>query len=382
MDARTSEPRRIALIGPFRPYRGGIAQFMESIREGMRRRGVAVQAFTFSRQYPDVLFPGKSQFEEGEAGEAVEAPMVLDSINPLTWFRTATRVAAMRPERVVFSYWLPFLAPCFGTVARLLRRRGIPSSAVVHNALPHERRPGDRLLGRYFLRACRSFVAMSSAVENDIRNLVPGASVVRVGHPVYDAYGEAVPSSLARSRLALSENAPVLLFFGFVRPYKGLDVLLRALPAVLRALPETRLVVAGECYDDESQYRSLTAELGLSESVLFHTRYIPTEEVATYFCAADLVVQPYRSATQSGVAQIAFHFGKPMVLTDVGGLAETIAHGRAGLVVPPEDPAALGEAIVRFFREGLAQTMQEEVRKAGATHGWDTLTDALLAPPA
>ncbi|MEM9997413.1 MAG: glycosyltransferase [Bacteroidota bacterium] len=378
-------PLRVALVGPAPPYRGGIAHFLVSTAKRLRGRGHAVEVVTFTRQYPSLLFPGKTQYAEGEpASDGSKAVRLLDSIGLRSWGRTARHLRAWEPDVVVFMQWMPFFAPAFGTVARQVRKDGARVLAVVHNALPHEPRPGDHALMRYFLKATDGLVVLSDSVRSDLARLgVDEAQtpVRQVRHPVYDHFGDALPRAEARRRLELPADVPVLLFFGFVRAYKGLDVLLDAMPRVLERVPEARLVVAGEFYEDEAAYRERAATLGTEtmRAVRFDADYIPDAEVATYFSAADVVVQPYRSATQSGVAQIAFHFARPVVTTDVGGLAETVPDGEAGLVVPPEDPAALAAALVRFFDDDLAETLAAGVRRESARYSWDHLLEALEA---
>jgi len=349
------------------PYRGGIAHFTEMTVEGLEGRGHEMVPVSFARQYPEFLFPGKTQFEPGDQAPAIVrgAPRLLDPLNPLSWFKAGFHLRDEAPDAVVFQYWMPFFAPAYGVVARGVRRHyDIPSFAVVHNALPHERHLGDATLSRFFLRACAGHVVMSDAVADNLRPLRrPDAPVRRIEHPVYERFGEPVPQADARAALALPDDAPVILFFGFVREYKGLHVLLEALPAVLDDIPDLHLVVAGESYDDPERYRRLIRTHDLDDHVHWHDTYIPSGEVPPYFCAADLVVQPYVSATQSGVAQIATHFERPMVVTDVGGLAETIPHEEAGFVVPPKAPGPLARAIVRFFREDWAGRLREGVRK-------------------
>jgi len=364
---------RFALIGPFPPYRGGIAHFSEALRQGLSGRGHEVEAVTFSRQYPGVLFPGTTQYEPGGAADGAER--LLDTIGPRSWWRTARHVIGREPDAVVFQFWMPFLGPSYGVVARRLRKAGVPVLAVVHNALPHERRPGDRALAQTFLRACDGLVVMSESVRRDVERLAPGVPVRQVRHPVYEHFGEAVPRAEARAALGLPAEAPVLLFFGFVRRYKGLHVLLDAMPRVLARLPEARLVVAGEFYDDEAPYRRQAEALGAA--VRFDAEYIPSEAVATYFSAADVVVQPYVSATQSGVAQIAFHFERPVITTDVGGLAETVPDGEAGLVVPSEDSAALADAVVRFFEDAMAEKLVAGVRREREAASWEHVIGAV-----
>lgn len=271
--------------------------------------------------------------------------------------------------------WMPFFAPMLGVIARRLRKRGVCVLAVVHNAIPHERRPGDRSLTRWLLRACDGLLAMSEQVEADIRRLGVSVPTVRVPHPVYDGFGDAMPRANARALLDLPADAPVFLFFGFIRPYKGLDILLDAWAEVVRKIPEAVLVVAGEFYADEDALRAQAAALG--NSVRLDADYIPDNRVGLYFSAADAVVQPYRTATQSGVAQIAFHFGRPVITTDVGGLAEIVPDGVAGLVVPPEDPAALAQALIRFHTARLGETLEGGVAVERQRYTWDRLAQAL-----
>jgi D-inositol-3-phosphate glycosyltransferase len=367
-------PLHLALVGPLYPYRGGIAHFTQSLGRRLEARGHRVSAVTFRRQYPERLFPGRTQFEQTRPADAFDAPRLLDTVDPLSWERTARHLRSLAPDAVVFQHWMPFVAPALGSVAR--RLGDVRRLAVVHNALPHERRPGDRLLTRYALRAMDGLVVLSDSVRRDVERLAPDVPVLQRAHPVYDFFGEPVPRTEARAALNLPADAPVLLFFGFVREYKGLRVLLDAMPQIRERVPGVRLVVAGEFYDDEAPYRAQVRRLGLGDAVRFDAEYIPNERVAHYFGAADLVVQPYLSATQSGVAQIAYHFERPLVTTDVGGLAETVPPD-AGLVVPPENPAALADAVVRFFEEGMAAELAVGVRRMRAATGWEPLCDAV-----
>lgn len=368
---------RIALIGPAWPYRGGIAHFQAAMARGLRDRGHAVSQVTFRRQYPERLFPGRTQLDEGPPPRDLPlATQTVDSLNPLSWTQTARFVAERGAEVAVLPYWMPFLAPAFGTIARGLRRRGVRVVGVVHNAIPHERRPGDLALGRYALRSCDGLIVLSDEVRADVERLGVSAPVEQVAHPVYDGFGDPVPWATARAALGLPLAAPTFLFFGFIRRYKGLHVLLEAWPAVRERVPDARLVVAGEFYTDEAELRAQAAELA---GVRIDADYIPDDRVGFYFSAADAVVQPYVTATQSGVAQIAFHFGRPVVTTDVGGLAEVVPDGEAGLVVPPEDPDALADALVRFVREGLGEHLAAGVRRERQRYTWDRVSEAVEA---
>ena len=372
------KPQRLTLVGPFCPYRGGIAHFLQAMEIGLADRGHVVSTVTFRRQYPERLFPGKTQYAQEPTrrpSHAEPAQRLLDTLNPLTWKRTADAIVENGADIVLFKYWMPFFAPAFGGMARRLRKRGVKVIAVVDNAIPHERRPGDKALGRYVLGACDGLIVMSDEVRRDVESLKLGVPVRQVAHPVYDVFGEAVPKVEARASLGLDPAAPLLLFFGFIRRYKGLHVLLDAMPRVLEQTPSARLVVAGEFYADEDALRAQAAPL--AAAVQFAAGYIPDDQVASYFCAADVVVQPYVSATQSGVAQIAFHFGRPLIITDVGGLAEVVPDGVAGLVVPPEDPHALADAIIRYFEEGLEEALSKGVRRERKKYSWDRLYEAI-----
>lgn len=365
--------KRWTLVGPAWPYRGGIAHFQLATARALAKRGKKVDAVTFRRQYPAWLFPGKSQLDDGPPPpDQALAPQILDPLNPQTWWKAAR---AVRGDVAVLMVWMPFFAPMFGVIARRLRKRGVRVLAVVHNAIPHERRPGDCALTRWQLNACDGVVAMSEQVEVDIRRLGVAVPLVTVPHPVYDGFGDAIPRADARARLGLPPDAPVFLFFGFIRRYKGLDVLLDAWAEVVQRVPEARLVVAGEFYADEDALRRQAATLG--DSVRLDADYIPDDRVALYFSAANAVVQPYRTATQSGVAQVAFHYRRPVITTDVGGLAEIVPDGVAGLVVPPENPSALADALVRFTADEMGPTLEAGVAVERQRYTWDRLAEAL-----
>ncbi len=379
MAAEVSERtrRRIALVGPAAPFRGGIAQFTDTVAAGLRDRGWPVYMATFRRQYPGFLFPGTSQFDPGRT-VAPDTHRLIDSIGPGTWGAAAKAIAEQDPAAVVFQYWTPFFAPAYGVMARRLAAQGIRVAAIVHNVYPHEKRHGlvSRLAG-YFLKRCDALLTLSDAVAADLRALGVAASVETAPHPVYGHFGDPLPREEARKRLHLPEDADVLLFFGFVRAYKGLPVLLRALPRILARRPRARLVVAGEFYEDEQTYRDLIASLGIGDAVLVRSEYIPEEEVGLYFSAANLVVQPYESATQSGVVQTAYHFDRPVVVTDVGGLAEVVADGVSGYVAPPGDPAALADAVIRYFEEDREAAFAEGVQRERERCSWGRLLDTL-----
>ena len=370
-----TSPRKLVLVGPSPPYRGGIAHFQSALARTFRQRGYSVKEVSFSRQYPNFLFPGHSQF--APTSTLSNAQPLIDSINPITYFKTAQYIAKEQPQATLFQYWMPFFAPAFGTIARLLRRKGIPSYAIVHNALPHEPQPFARTLSRFFFHSCAGSVVLSPAEARLFKRLCPSCPLKQAHHPIYDIFGEAMPPALARQQLGLPLDSPVLLFFGLIRSYKGLDTLLQALPRVLQALPTARLLIAGEFYDTPEKYYALIENHKLKAHVQIHAEYIPDEEVSLYFSAADLVVQPYHSATQSGVVPMAYYFERPVIVTQVGGLPEMVHHEQTGFVVPPRDASALAEAIIRFFREDWAERLKTGIQTIKKQYSWDALAHTL-----
>lgn len=339
----------LSFLSAFPPYRGGIAQFSAALVRELRKQH-AVDAFTFTRQYPGLLFPGTSQFDTGPVDQ-VQARRVLDSINPLSWKRTAQRMLEAKPEVAVLRYWMPFFAPAMGTVAGQLRRQGVKVVTIVDNALPHEPRFFDKPLTRWFLGRNDGLVAMTQAVKTDILSLQPEARLHVMPHPLYDHFGSAMPADEARRKVGLPADARVLLFFGLIRSYKGLDLLIES----LRYLdPRHHLVIAGEPYGDLSGYQRQIDASPLKDNIHLHARFIADAEVPAFFGAADAVVLPYRSATQSGITAMAFHFGVPVVATDVGGLKEALHSGRAGILVREVSAPAIAEGITACFAQAPA----------------------------
>lgn len=369
---------KVVIIGPAYPLRGGLATYNERLARAFIETGDAVRIVTFSLQYPDFLFPGQTQFstEAGPVDVAIEVS--LNSVNPWSWWRVGRRLRAERPDVVVFRFWLPFMGPALGTVARLVRGNGHTRVvAITDNVIPHERRPGDGPLARYFLRACDGFVAMSRSVLGDLQRLGFGHKpALYRPHPLYDNFGPVKPKAAALAALGLPATTGYLLFFGFIRAYKGLDVLLEAFAdARVTALP-IKLIIAGEFYEDAAPYEELIRRYQLEERIIRATDFIPNERVADYFCAADLIVQPYKNATQSGVSQIAYHFERPMLVTDVGGLAELIPDGVVGYVVPPT-AAAIADAVVDFYTNEREEGFATGVRAEKNQFSWEVMVAAL-----
>lgn len=369
----------VVIIGPAYPLRGGLATYDERLARAFQAAGDAVRIVTFSLQYPNFLFPGQTQFstEPGPIDLAIEVS--LNSVNPLTWWQVGQRLRRERPDLVIFRFWLPLMGPALGTVARLVRGNGHTRVvAITDNVIPHEKRPGDGPLTRYFLGACDGFVTMSRSVLTDLQALGFGQkpALYRL-HPLYDNFGPIMPQAQALAALGLPATERYLLFFGFIRAYKGLDVLLEAFAdARLAALP-VKLIIAGEFYEDAAPYETLIKQYRLENRIVRATDFIPNEQVASYFCAADLVVQPYKHATQSGVSQIAYHFERPMLVTDVGGLAELIPNGEVGYVVPPT-AAAIADALVDLCTHPAKQLHFEEgTRRIKKQFSWEVMVAAL-----
>lgn len=368
---------RITLVGTAHPMRGGLAQFNSALCFALASRGHDVELISFTRQYPGILFPGKSQFDSSEETHAFPANAMVDSIGPWTWSRAARHIARRQPHGLVFKYWMPFFAPAFGAIARKVKRAGgAKVVSILDNVIPHERRPGDIALTKYFLRSVDAFLAMSRSVRADLERLRPGAPCELVPHPVYDLFGERVDKIEARRRLGLPEREPILLFFGFVREYKGLDLLLEALPRI-RERVRARLLVLGEFYSGKEQALEQIRRLGLSDAVALEDGYVPNERVGLYFSAADAVVLPYRSATQSGIVPIAYQLERPVICTDVGGLAEVVEHGRTGLICPPLDVEALAQAVIRFYEGNMESQLVAGIQKIRHEYSWDRMAEAV-----
>ena len=366
---------KIVIVGTAYPLRGGIAHYIALLHKHLSKKH-DVEVVTFSRQYPRMLFPGKSQEEQGGESDAVASEQLIDSVNPLTWYSAARKIAAKQPDLLIFKYWMPFFAPCFGVIARQVKKRtGAKILFICDNVIPHEKRPGDRMLTRFAFRAVDFFIVQSKAVERELLAFHPSAQYRFVPHPVYEIFGRSLRKSEARKKLRISDER-VILFFGFVRKYKGLHTLLDAMPRILEKI-KLRLLVVGEFYGDEDLYRKQVSDLSLEQNVSVYSEYVPNEDVGMYFSACDVVVLPYVSATQSGIVQIAYQFDKPVIATGVGGLAEVVLDKKTGFIVPPENPNALADAVVRFYKEKRERLFRANVLKEKRKYSWSTLVKGI-----
>ncbi len=358
----------IVILGPAHPFRGGgITTFNERLARGLQEAGHTVEILNFTVQYPAFLFPGKSQTTEEPAPADLKIEQRLNSMNPLNWWRTGEYLRKKKPDLILVRFWLPFMGPAFGTVLRRVRKnRRTKIIALTDNVIPHESRPGDKLFTRYFLPVADAFITMSKKVQADLLQFTSRKPVLLLPHPLYDNFGEAVSKEAARRALGIEKDKQLILFFGFIRTYKGLDLLLKAIPKI--KTENIQLLVAGEFYDDPQPYQQLIKEQGIESKVQLMGDFIPSDQVRNYFCAADLVVQPYRNATQSGVTPLAYHFEKPMVVTNVGGLPDYVEDGKTGLIAIPE-PASLATQVDRFFELG-ADHFIEPIREKKKELSW------------
>ncbi|MCS6917076.1 MAG: glycosyltransferase [Chitinophagales bacterium] len=366
----------ITLVGTAYPYRGGLAAFNERLVAAWRQQGHNARILTFTVQYPRWLFPGRSQFSPRPKPD-LPIERAVHSFNPINWIQVGRRLRRERPDLVVFKFWLPFMGPCFGTIARMAQQNGVTRiAAILDNVIPHERRFADVALTRYFLKSCHCLAVMSDQVLADLNQLAVDQKVIRLFHPPYD-YGPAVDPLQAQHRLGLEPGFCYALFFGFIRRYKGLDLLLQAMADARLSRSKLKLIVAGEFYDAEQPYFDLVARLGLSEQVIFHNHFIADELVPLYFSACDFVVLPYREATQSGIAQIAFQYHKPVMATAVGGLPEVVISGQTGLIASPE-PAALAQTLVLMLDDEMRKGLAARIHERQQHSGWQAFAEQLL----
>lgn len=369
---------RITIIGTAYPYRGGLAAYNERLAMEFKAEGHEVTILTFTVQYPGFLFPGKTQYLEGNPPEGLKIERRINSVNPFNWLATGLKLKRERPDIVIFKFWLPFMAPCFGTIARLSKsNRHTKVISVFDNVIPHEKRPGDMLLTRYFTSAIDGAVAMSQSVLDDLAIFRKDIPAVLNPHPLFDNFGKAEERELSLKKLGLDTDFRYFLFFGFIRAYKGLDLLIEAFSESRFRNRKLKLIVAGEFYEDDKPYKKRVRELGLEEDILFFDRFINDDEVKYFFGPAELVIQPYRDATQSGVTQIAYHFEKPMIVTDVGGLREIVPDRRCGYVVLP-DPHSIADAIADFLDNDRKDIFTENVKKEKVKYSWSRMTAAII----
>jgi len=365
---------RIVIIGPAHPLRGGLATFNQRLAKEFIDTGHDCSIYSFSLQYPSFIFPGTTQYTDEPAPANLPIHTVINSINPFNWFKVGRKLRKEKPDLVIVRFWLPLMGPALGTILRRVRKnKHTKIICIADNVIPHEKRPGDKPFTRYFLRSCDAFVTMSEKVMQDLRLFEKTKPALQVAHPLYDNFGEKISQEAARQKLGLPVQEKIILFFGFIRKYKGLDILLDAMPK----LPGIKLLVAGEFYEEEKPYREQISQLGIGNQLLLKTDFVPDSEVKYYLCAADLVVQPYRNATQSGVTPLAYHFEIPMVVTNVGGLPALVDNGETGIITEP-NPEAIAAGIRLFYEKG-SDYFLPYIREKKKQYSWQVMTANILS---
>ncbi len=369
--------KKVVIIGPAWPLRGGLATFDQRLAKQFADEGMSCSIYSFSLQYPSFLFPGKTQFSSDPKPDNLNIYPVINSVDPLNWVTVGNRLMKLRPDIIVVRYWLPFMGPALGTILRRVRKNGHTKIiAITDNVIPHEKRPGDRPFTKYFLAACDGFITMSEKVLNDLKTFKGNKPARQVLHPLYDNFGPAVSKIEARRKLNLPENAKIVLFFGFIRKYKGLDLLLAAMNVLKQNGLGIKLLVAGEFYEDDKPYLDLIEKFDLKDQLIMRTEFVADADVKYFLCAADAVVQPYRNATQSGVTPLAYHFEKPMVVTNVGSLPDLVPDKKVGIVSEP-DAESIAAAIVRFYELGEDYFIPH-LRSEKEKYSWKKMTEAIL----
>ena len=366
----------LVIIGPAWPLRGGLAAFDEKLATTFTQKGIPSSIETFSLQYPQFLFPGKTQYRNEPAPNNITIHVSINSINPINWVLVGLKLKKAKPSLIIVRYWLPFLAPCLGTICRIVRwNKSTKVIAIVDNMIPHEKRMGDTLFTKYFANSVDGFLTMSEKVKKDVQQF-SSKQILISPHPIFDHFGAPIDQHLAKKSLEIADDTKLILFFGFIRKYKGLDLLLKAMASDSIKDLGIELMIVGEFYEDAAPYHELIESLGISNRVHLKEGFIADKEVKQYVCSADFIIQPYRNATQSGVTPLAYHFEKPMLVTNVGGLADTVPNNQVGVVVEP-NAEAIAEGIVTLYTNGAAHYLpQIKIEKQKYT--WEQMADNFL----
>ena len=374
----TIKKKHIVIIGPAYPLRGGLATYNQLLAIKLQDQGHQVRIVTFSLQYPSILFPGKTQYSNDPKPEHLDIEVSLNSVNPLNWVRLGRKLKKEKPDLIIFRYWMPFMGPCLGTLGRIVsKNKHTKVIAIADNIIPHEQRFFDSAFTRYFVGGCDGFVTMSESVLSDLKQFTTTKPAAYNPHPMYESFGPQLEKADARKKLGLQEDGKYLLFFGFIRKYKGLDILLRAFADKRIQEAGIKLIVAGEYYDKPDDYQAIIKECNLENALVQANDFIPDSEVSTYFSAADMVVQTYKTATQSGVTQIAYYYHNPMLVTDVGGLAELVPHNKVGYVTSP-DINEIADAILDFYSNSRETAFIENIKTERLRFTWDSMIAKLF----
>jgi glycosyltransferase involved in cell wall biosynthesis len=368
----------VIIIGPGHPLRGGLATFNHRLAKEFIQSGFDCSIYSFSLQYPGFIFPGTTQYTDEPAPEGLTIHSAINSVNPFNWIKIGNRLKKLKPDFIVVRFWLPLMGPALGTILRRVRKnKHTKIICIADNIIPHEKRPGDKPFTKYFIKSCDAFITMSEKVMSDLKTLTDKPSIL-VQHPLYDNFGEIIAKAEARKKLGIANEEQVILFFGFIRKYKGLDILLEAMKILKNKRgggKRIKLLIAGEFYEDRKLYDEFIAKLGIADDLILRTDFIADSEVKYYLCAADAVIQPYRNATQSGVTPLAYFFEKPMVVTNVGGLPALVPHEKSGLVTEP-NAEAIAAGIERFYQLGENYFIPH-LRAEKQKYSWANLVNAV-----
>ena len=369
--------KKVVIIGPAWPLRGGLATFDQRLAKQFIDEGMDCTIYSFSLQYPSFLFPGTTQYSTDPPPAGLKITSAINSINPVNWIKAGNNLRTLKPDLIVVRFWLPFMGPALGTILRMVKKnRHTKIIAITDNIIPHEKRPGDKAFTKYFLGSCDAYITMSEKVLNDLRTFEKEKPAMQVLHPLYDNFGAPISKEEARKILGLNQDDNIILFFGFIRKYKGLDILLEAMKIIKEEKGNIKLLVAGEFYEDEKPYHDLIGKYELQDMLIMRTEFIADKDVKYYLCAADAVVQPYRNATQSGVTPLAYHFEKPMIVTNVGSLPSLVPDGKVGLVAEPE-AGSIAAAVMRYFELGEIYFIPH-LRSEKEKYSWNKMTEAIL----
>ncbi len=368
---------KVFIIGPAYPLRGGPAKFNENLCEELIKAGHDAQIISYSLQYPNFLFPGSSQFEtNSKAPNHLKIHTLINTVNPFNWFKVAYFIKIQKPDFILFRFWLPFFGPSLGTIAKLVKSK-TKVLALTDNIIPHEKRFGDKAFTNYFVKNCAGFIAMSKTVLSDISKFTSNINKVYSPHPMYETYGEIVTQNEARAKLNLNKEDKIILFFGLIRHYKGLDILLEAMANDNIKKQNIKLLIAGEFYENKKPYLELIAKHNLQNIIILHDKFIANEDIRYYFCASNLVAQTYRKATNSGVTMIGYYYEKPMLVTNVGGLAEIVPNDKCGYVVE-NNIEKISEKINDYFVNNRETLFTQNVKLEKKKYEWDSFIKVLL----